>query len=221
VTADRALADRLRDLGLPPMSVETHANRTVMVSLGRRGVLRLHRGYAAAPDHVLRAIVGFLDPRVPRRARRRAEREFLEFPVEEHAPPSATAPRRERPRPGDMMLLHRLTLLHERFNTAHFGGSLGFIPIRLSARMRTRLGELELDTRSGRPSEIAISRRHILRHPWSEVEHTLLHEMVHQWQSETGLTVDHGRTFRRKAAELGIETRAKRLLPPRAEATTA
>ena len=29
----------------------------------------------------------------------------------------------------------------------------------------------------------------------------MLHEMVHQWQAETGLAVDHGRTFRRKARE--------------------
>ena len=194
------------------MPVETHVNRTVMVSIGQRGVLRLHRGYAAAPDHILRAIVGFLDPRQPRRARRRAEREFLEFPVEVHAPAPAAAPRLERPRPGDIMLLHRLAALHEGFNATHFGGVLGPIPIRLSGRMRTRLGELSVDIRSGRPSEIALSRRHILRHPWPEVEHTLLHEMVHQWQAETGLAVDHGRTFRRKAAELGIETRAKRLL---------
>ena len=54
-----------------------------MVSLGDRRVLRLHRGYAVAPDRVLRAIVRFLDPRLPARSeRRRAEREFLAFPVE-------------------------------------------------------------------------------------------------------------------------------------------
>jgi hypothetical protein len=76
--------------------------------------------------------------------------------------------------------------------------------------MRTRLGELSVDLRTGRPLEIAISRRHIARHPWPEVEHTLLHEMVHQWQAESGLRVDHGPTFRRKAVEVGVLPAAQR-----------
>jgi len=209
------LAHRLEQLGLRNVErVVTHTNRTVMVSLTSRRVLRLHQGYAAAPDRVLRAIVRFLDPRLPRAARRGAEREFLGFPVEQHAPAPPRPPRTERPRPGDVVLLQRLASLHEQFNREHFGGALGMLPLRLSGRMRTRLGELTVDLRTGRPTEIAISRRHIRRHPWSEVEHTLLHEMVHQWQAETGLPVDHGASFRRKAAELGIERRARRRLAP-------
>jgi hypothetical protein len=207
------LAHRLRLLGLRDVDrILTHTNRTVMVSLARR-VLRLHRGYASAPDRVLLAIVRFLDPRVPRSARRGAEREFLGFPVETYAPPPPRPPRQERPRPGDVVLLQRLASLHQRLNEQHFGGALGTIPIRLSGRMRTRLGELAMDLRTGCPEEIAISRHHIQRHPWPEVEHTVLHEMVHQWQAESGLPVDHGRTFRRKARELGIEPQAKRHLP--------
>jgi hypothetical protein len=76
--------------------------------------------------------------------------------------------------------------------------------------MRTRLGELAVEIRSGRPLDIAISRRHIARHLWPEVEHTMLHEMVHQWQAETGLRIDHGRTFRQKAREVGVLPAAKR-----------
>jgi hypothetical protein len=76
--------------------------------------------------------------------------------------------------------------------------------------MRSRLGELAVDIRTGRPVEIGLSRRHLARHPWAEVEHTMLHEMVHQWQAENGLSVDHGRTFRRKAAEVGVLPAAKR-----------
>jgi SprT-like family len=207
------LAERLRLLGLHGVDrVVTHTNRIVMVSLGARGVLRLHRGYGDAPDQVLRAIVRFLDSRLPRAIRRVAERQFLEFPVELHAPaPPATA-RRERPRPGDLLLLHRLSQSHDRFNSDLFGGALGGLPIRLSSRMRTRLGELSVDIRTGRPLEIAISRRHIARHPWAEVEHTLLHEMVHQWQAESGLPVDHGPGFRRKAREVGVLPGARRTL---------
>jgi predicted SprT family Zn-dependent metalloprotease len=78
--------------------------------------------------------------------------------------------------------------------------------------MRTRLGELSVDLSTGRPLEIAISRRHIARHPWAEVEHTLLHEMVHQWQAETGRSVDHGTSFRRMARQVGALPGAKRTL---------
>jgi hypothetical protein len=207
------LSARLGRLGLRGVArIVTHSNRIVMVSLGARGVLRLHRGYAHAPDQVLQAIVRFLDARLPRAERRMAEREFIDFPVERHAPAPPGPPRRERPRPGDLLVLHRLSQAHERLNREHFGAALGSLPLRLSSRMRTRLGELSVEVRSGRAIEIAISRRHIARHAWADVEHTLLHEMVHQWQAETGLPVDHGPTFRRKAREVGILPGAKRNL---------
>ena len=100
--------------------------------------------------------------------------------------------------------------LHGRLNAAHFGGALGEIPIRLSGRMRTRLGEVSVDLRTGRPIEIALSRRHLADHPWGEVEHTMLHEMVHQWQAESGRQIDHGPSFRRKAREVGVLPAARR-----------
>ena len=180
-----------------------------MLSLHRR-VLRIHRGYAFAPDGVLRAIVRFLNPRVPRGLRRLAEREFLAFPVQDYAASKPCKPRLERPRPGDLALLHRLEMLHRELNLRHFNGTLGDIPIRLSSRMRRRLGELAVDLATGRPIEIGLSRRHLARHPWAEVEETMLHEMVHQWQAETGLRVDHGPTFRKKAREVGVLAAAKR-----------
>ncbi|MFL5515562.1 MAG: SprT-like domain-containing protein [Gemmatimonadales bacterium] len=212
------LPDRLRQLGLRDVSgILTHANRTVMVSIGSDGTLRLHRGYAWASDRVLRAIVRFLDPRVPRRLRRDAQRELLAFPVEQYAPAPARPARRERPRPGDLRLIDRLQQLHAELNARYFGRSLGELPIRLSGRMRTRLGEVAIDLRSGRPLEIAISRRHLARHDWAEVEHTMLHEMVHQWQAETCLRVDHGPAFRRKARELGVLPAARRTVQSRVD----
>jgi SprT-like family protein len=203
---------RLYELGLRDIDgVITHTNRTVMLSLNRR-ILRIHRGYAFAPDRVLKAIVRFLNRRVPRALRRAAEREFLQFPVEEHAPPPPGPGRRERARPGDLLLLHRLETLHHQLNQRHFGGTLGEIPLRLSGRMRRRLGELSVDIRTGRPIELSLSRQHIARHSWAEVEHTLLHEMVHQWQAECGLPVDHGPTFRKKAREVSVLPCAKRAI---------
>lgn len=205
----RPLADRLHALGLPATTaVREHANRTVMLSY-TEGRLRIHRGYAWAPERVLRAIVRFLRRETPRAARAALRREFLAFPVEQYAPPWTGERRRERPRPGDVALLHRLERMHERLNAGHFGGELGAVPFRISSRMTTRLAEVALETASNRVLEIAVSRRH-LRHGWAEVEATLLHEMVHQWQAETGRPVDHGPGFRRKAEAVGVVGRAKR-----------
>ena len=206
-----SLGARLARLGLVGVRrVVTHVNRTVMLSLTPAGVLRIHQGYTFAPDPVLQAVVRFLDARLSRAARRAAERELLAFPVEEYVPAAARARRPERARPGDLRLLHRLELRHRELNHLHFGGALGPIPFRISGRMRTRLGELSVDCRTGRPLEIALSRRHIQRHPWDEVEHTLLHEMVHQWQAERGLPIDHGPTFRAEARRVGILDRSTR-----------
>ena len=212
-TAEAVLRRRLDALGMPPFrGFATHTNRTVLLSVTAQGVLRMHRGYAWAPDRVLSAIVKYVRPGTRRATRRSAEREFLTFPVEVHAPP--VRPNRrgvERPRVGDDAILVRLAEMHGRLNAEHFGAGLPAIRFRLSGRMRTRLGELAVDARSGKPLEIALSRAH-LRHGWVEVERTVLHEMVHQWQAESAVPVDHGTGFRRKARAVGIEPSARRHL---------
>ena len=207
-----SLPDRLRMFGLRDVDrILTHTNRTVMLSLNRR-VLRIHKGYGFAPDGVLKSIVRFLSPHVPRRLRQEAEREFLRFPVWAYSRSTEPSTRREGSRPGDGTLLERLKAMHQDLNIRHFGGSLSAIPIRLSGRMKTRLGELSVDHKDNRNKEIGISRRHISRHSWSEVEHTMLHEMVHQWQAENGHAVDHGPVFRAKAREVGALPAARRSL---------
>jgi hypothetical protein len=212
-TAEADLRRRLDALGMPPFrGFATHTNRTVLLSVTGRGVLRLHRGFAWAPDRVLAAIVRYVRPGTRRATRRSAEREFLTFPVEAHAPPVRPSRRGiEPPRAGDDAVLARLAEMHARLNAAQFDGRLAPIKFRLSGRMRTRLGELAMDSKHARPLEIAVSRAH-LRHGWAEVERTVLHEMVHQWQAESGLPVDHGTAFRRKARAVGIEPSARRQL---------
>ena len=205
--------DRLFRVGLPPGTpVTLTRNRTVMISWRARSGLRLHAGYAAAPDDVLRAIVRFIARGVSRAERAAARRLFMTFPIEQHA---ASRPERQRaPRPvapADQPAIDRLTHMHELLNARHFANTLGAIAIRLSDRMRSRLGELRASPSRGfsrGPIEIIISRRHIRRHGWDAVCDTLLHEMVHQWQSESGRPLDHGREFRRKAKEVGISPRA-------------
>jgi hypothetical protein len=214
-----ALQRRLEILGLPPgRRVVVHENRTVMVSITRGATIRIHRGYVYASDRILRAVLTFLSPQSPRPLMRRAERELLAFPVDEFVPTRLGIRPAERPRKGDDAILCRLRECHQRLNRLHFGGRLQDIRIRLSSRMRSRLGELALDERRNRPREIALSRRHLRRDTWEEVEHTLLHEMVHQWQAEEGLPVDHGAGFRKKAREVGVEPKAKRYVASKKKA---
>ena len=110
----------------------------------------------------------------------------------------------------DRHFVSELTRAHCALNSAKFGGELSAIPIRVSGRMKSRLGHYTLRGQARHKQEIVISRRHIRRHGWDEALQTLLHEMVHQWQDETGRAVDHGPEFRAKSRAVGITPRAKR-----------
>jgi len=192
------LLDRLRALGLNGMDrCRTTRNRSVMVSY-RGGELRVHEGYLAAPPEVLRSMVAFLSART--RAKRSVARDEIMkfaagFPTRERTRP----PRREGTRPEDASVVARLIEWHGRYNAERFGGALRQVPIRVSRRMRRRLGHYVVSE----SPEIAISWRHLRRHGWEQVLQTLLHEMVHQWQHETLGVVDHGPRFRAKAREVG------------------
>lgn len=201
--ADSLLA-RLRTLGLR----DTHGltltgNRSVMVSW-RDGVLRVHRAYLDAPRDVHEAIVRLVQER-RRVARNEARRAVLAFPV----PLDAVTPRRpvrQGPRsPREAQAIAKLAEHHATLNARHFGGALAPIEIRLSGRMRTRLGHFSPAQR-GDTAHIAISRRHLFRGGWAGALETLLHEMVHQWQSESGLPLDHRRHFRAKARAVGLQS---------------
>jgi hypothetical protein len=206
------LVRRLRLHGLTPLAgLRLTDNRSVMVSLSPKGVLSIHRGYAKAPDRVLKAVVRFLAPRTTRAGRRAAEYEILSFRAERHAEgPPHRRRAADRPRAGDLGKIQRLADLFGELNARHFGGALPTLPLRLSGRMRTRLGQLCLRHETGEPYEITLSRRHIERDGWEEAGHTLLHEMVHLWQHQCGHRVDHGPQFRRKAAEVGVTGAARR-----------
>ena len=207
-TADELL-DRLRAFGLRRMTMcRLTRNRNVMVSF-RNTEVRVHRGYLTAPDDVLKAIVVFVEGRT-RAERQRARRVLVEFPISV----DDVRPRRSREgtHPDDRRAAERLTEAHARYNAELFGGELRAIQVRVSRRMRARLGHYTAATKAGDPPEIAISRRHVRRHGWEEALQTLLHEMVHQWQDERGLPIDHGRGFREKARELRISPFARRFV---------
>jgi hypothetical protein len=199
-----ALLSTLNGFGLRGVqSCRLTRNRAVLVSF-RRHNLRVHEAFTAAPEEVLRAIVAFVNQRGA--AQRRARRIILEYPVE-HRP---GAPRRMRTQARDAALAARLAAGHRRLNEERFGGVLRAIDVRVSRRMSSRLGLFRLQVGGAGPAEIVISWRHIRRHGWQEALATLVHEMVHQWQHEQGLPVDHGPVFRRKAREVGITPSATR-----------
>ena len=210
--AQEVLARRLAGLGLRGVRrVRPTDNRVVMVSLSPRGVLSIHRGFAGAPDRVLRAVVRFVAPGTPKAMRRAAEHEILAFRPQAHGTGTEARPRApDRPAPGDVERTERLIGTFRSLNERHFGGLLPELPIRLSGRMRRRLGQLCVRHDTGEAYEITISRRHLERHGWTEAARTLLHEMVHLWQHASGHRVDHGRRFREKALEVGIQSSARR-----------
>lgn len=201
---DELLA-RLRTLGLRRIEqCRLTRNHNVMVSY-RGPRLRVHAGYLDAPEEIHRAIVRFIEGRT-RAERRQAQHAIVTYKIDAPGPERS---RRERSRPEDEPVADRLRDWHARYNAEHFGGALKTVPVRISRRMKSRLGHYTAAT-PGTSGEIAISYRHYRRHGWTEVLQTLLHEMVHQWQDETGLPLDHGPWFRAKAREVGIPAAAKR-----------
>ena len=193
---------RLRRLGLGTQyRVTLTRNRTVVVSYSG-GELRIHDSFLGANEEVWMAIITFVHGRT-RVVRNAARRTILQFPVARSS--EAPRPRRspERTNLADVPLIRELSRLHAAYNDERFAGALRTIPIRISRRMKSRLGHYS-PAAHGCESEIVISRRHIRRDGWEEALHTLLHEMVHQWQDEQGMVVDHGSSFRAKARAVGI-----------------
>ena len=209
--AGTSLADRLRSHGLSGGTpVVLHANRRVLVTLTRGGALRVHRGYEAAPDEIIAAIARWARPRTRRADRLLAQRILVAWkchPERSEGTGPFASLRETAPHPEDEPLIARLRTAWADLNTRHFGGSLGPVQLRISRRMRRRLGEFR-PTSAGGPAEIAVGFRHLRRDGWTRATGTLLHEMVHQWQAETGRRLGHGREFREKCAAVGIEGRA-------------
>ena len=196
------LRARLQRLGLGRQyRVLLTTNRTVVVSYSG-GELRIHNSFLSASEEVWKAIITFVHGRT-RVVRNEARRTILEFPVARPSEPSRRKRSPERTNPADMPLIRELARLHKAYNEERFEGVLREIPIRISRRMKSRLGHYS-PANEGCEPEIVLSRRHIRRDGWEEALHTLLHEMVHQWQDEQGLVVDHGASFRAKARAVGI-----------------
>lgn len=207
------LRRRLLRAGLAPtIPVTVHQNRRVLVHV-RDGRVRVHQGFAYAPDGVVQAVVTFAQARTAGAARA-ARQELASFPVHDYVPAPAPRATRSGLRPGERTMLARLRAIHRDLNIRHFEGMLSVPVFRVSHRMRRRLGEVVVPAADA--VAIVISRRHVDRDGWDEVTQTVLHEMVHQWQVERGLPLGHGPAFREKARAVGVEPLARRTIPVRA-----
>jgi len=83
-----------------------------------------------------------------------------------------------------MVTSRTLKKWHRELNALVFGGALSDIPTRAEYVGPGTLGLCWANS---------ISIKDTLEH--GEAKATLLHEMVHQWQAEQGLCMDHGATF--------------------------
>ena len=188
-------------------------NRTVMLSLSKR-VLRVHRGYAFAPDRVLQAIVRFLNPRVPRALRRWRSGSSWRF-RSRRTRPSPRARRRERARPGDCRTpapagqpappASTLNTSAARWATSRFGSRAGCAPGWASCRSRSGP-----DGRSRSPSAGVTSRGT----PGPRSSTPCCTRWSTSGRRKPGCRIDHGRTFRPKAREVGVLPVARRPVTP-------
>jgi hypothetical protein len=216
--------------------VRLRRNRTVLWSLTDRGrVLNLHEAYAGAPVEILDAFALLVRQGARRSAAARAAaRRVRDWPpvgeaierVREVQVAAALSVSSGGGRRVDLPGMRcagteeeqRLVRdLYLRFNEARFGSLLPpGVPLRLSGRMRRRLGHMRPGTAPGGRRvvvEIALSR--ILLHPANGLlmEDVLLHEMAHAADWLVDGRAGHGPTWRAWARRVGCHPRACTNLP--------
>ncbi|NNF27113.1 MAG: SprT-like domain-containing protein [Gemmatimonadetes bacterium] len=165
-------------------------NRSTIWSLTQNGrVLNLHEGYRGAPLSVVRAFVAIANHGHRSSGRyREACRVVRSWPGIDHAlgrlRAHSTSRRRPRPVPcqGTPQERIRVRALYRRLNGTRFEDRLPTdIPIRISRRMKTRLGHMAPEGTSRNPTvgEIALNRMLFRGGNEAALEETLLHEMAH------------------------------------------
>lgn len=185
-TSGEDAAERLRGLlarrGAAFARVRLRNNRTRLLSLSAdRGTLNLHEALAHAPPEVLDAVAHFCGGR-SRRKRHAAAAVIRDFVSAVRPAPQPPA-RRPPCCAGTAAERAWLRDLYLRLNHKRFGGRLpAGVPLRLSARMRSRLGHFVPRTGGeGRreAGEIAINGSLLAPGREADLHETLLHEMAH------------------------------------------
>jgi hypothetical protein len=216
VTAD---AERLRGelarRGVRLVRVRLRENRTRLLGFGReRGTLNLHAALAEAPPEVLDAVATFCGSRF-RRRRHRAAAVIRDFVAA--ARPLPPPPRRRARCGGSPAEQLRVRALYDALNRERFDGRLpAEVPLRISRRMRTRLGHFVPrsaadGTRDA--GEIALNHALLRLGAEAELEETMLHEMAHLEAWLLHGSRSHDRLWRACARRAGCIPR--RCLPAR------
>ena len=196
-------------------------NRTTIWSLGSGGtVLNLHEGYRSAPPSILDTFAVVVRQAMrDTAAYREAVRRVGEWPGLGPALRAARAAYRRQRRhrlpnyPGPCCATgsqrRYLRRLYLYLNDNRFGGRLPrTLPLRLSNRFRSRLGQMVPGIKDGRRMvmEIALNVDLMLQGNGRERLDTLLHEMAHaaNWLFSGG--DGHGHSWRRWARRAGCQT---------------
>lgn len=198
------LHQKLKESGLTgDWGLVVTTNRTRAIGF-RGNALRIQEGFVEAPSEVMKALVHFIQP--PKRgARKKAEAVLLAYFTQ--IPKKERGRRKHKLTKREEGWVAKLVSAHQELNQELFEGCLSQPNIVISRLMKRKLGHYMARGSKG-CGEISISCRHLRRHDWSIVKETLIHEMIHQWQDETGQKLDHGPGFRKKARALGIDEKA-------------
>lgn len=215
----------LRALGATRLrTVRFRANRSTIWSLTQGGrTLNLHRAFSMAPRPILRHLsVVAAEALKPTERFERARAAVANWEplladlrqIRRESRRLARAPRRDRgvgpccATPAQRVYLRRL---YRYLNDTRFGGRLPVsIPLRLSNRMRSRLGQVVHTSRNGRRTIVEIALNVDLMLPGNGRIRldTLLHEMAHAAAVLFDGDDGHGEAWRWWATRAGCEGRA-------------
>jgi hypothetical protein len=214
----------LRDRGAGRLrAVRLRRNRSTIWSLTRAGTqLNLHRAFAAAPASLLRRFVTIVnDQGLATERAREASRLVSEWPplardmtrIRADAVRTGATPKGFGVGPccGTPGQRRYLAHLYRYLNRTRFAGRLpSALPIRLSNRMRSQLGQMvpgEIDGRR-RVLEIALNVDLMLEGNGRARLDTLVHEMAHAADWLFDAEVGHGPTWKWWAETAGCESSA-------------
>ena len=111
-------------------------------------------------------------------------------------------------------VLGRLYVAYHEANSRHFAGLLPSVPLDITPIQRPRgkqgmVACTQTSIAENRPLCILFDSGYVQKTPsWTEITHTLLHEMIHVWQAVRGERPNHGASFRTMCRRLGISERA-------------
>ena len=226
---DQVFLALLREHGARRLTrVRFRRNRSTIWSLTQRGtVLNLHVAYRSAPEELVRCLVTVANEAASRSAAFRAAarsvrswpgivralqeaRDTVEVPLRGSSARGSASPRAARcaGTPEQRQFLRRL---YRYLNATRFENTLPErVPLRLSDRMSSRLGQMVAERVEGKPRivEIALNVDLLLEANAAARLDTMLHEMAHVAAFLVHGERGHGRTWRAWAERAGCTPRA-------------